>query len=208
MEKLRIETMQLGMIATNCYLVIHQETGEALLIDPADAAGSITARLERLGVRLAGILLTHGHFDHMGAADAVRHSFRVPVCAMNGEQEILGNAENNLSSLYGRGFTVEADHFFRDGEEFTLAGFRIQALHTPGHTAGGCCYYFPEEHVLFSGDTLFFGSVGRTDFPTGSMSALHRSVHEKLFVLPEDTRVLPGHGEESTIGYEKKYNPY
>ena len=110
--------------------------------------------------------------------------------------------------MYGRGYTFSGAEYLKDGQAITIAGFEIHVIHTPGHTAGGCCYYIPAENVLISGDTLFHASIGRTDLPTGSSSQLVRSVREKLLVLPEETRVYPGHMEETTIGYEKKYNPF
>ncbi len=208
MKKLQLEILQLGMIMTNCYLVINRETKEALIIDPADEAERIGQRIAALAAKPCAVLLTHGHFDHIGAADALRDVYGIPVLAMDREQEILENPGKNLSVNYGAGFTVKADRFLKDGEEFSLAGFEIQVLHTPGHTAGGACYYLPEEGVLFSGDTLFCGTVGRTDLPTGSMAQIRDSLHKKLFTLPDDTEVFPGHGESTDLSYEKQYNPY
>lgn len=208
MKKLRIEALQLGMIATNCYLVINTETRAMLIIDPADEAERVSERIRSMNGRPEAILLTHGHFDHIGAADQLRKQYDIPVCAMEGEEEILEDVGKNLSGMYGSGYTVKPDRLFRDGEQFELAGFSICALHTPGHTVGGCCYYLKEESVLFSGDTLFWCSVGRTDFPTGSMNKIVESLHSRLFVLPDDTVVYPGHGEQTDIGYEKRYNPY
>lgn len=208
MDKLQIETMVLGMIQTNCYLAMNRETKELLIVDPADEAGRIIRKIGEMQAVPVAILLTHGHFDHIGAADALREQYGVPVCALDEEQPVLEQTMLNLSAMQRKRLSVRADRFFRDGETAELAGFSVQVLHTPGHTAGGACYYIESEQLLFSGDTLFCGSVGRTDFPTGSMSALHDSIHSRLFVLPDETLVLPGHGESSSIGYEKQYNPY
>ncbi len=128
--------------------------------------------------------------------------------ACKAERELLKNAGMNVSRQAGRACETYADVYVEDGEEITLAGMTCRVIATPGHTGGGCCYYFQEAGILVSGDTLFAGSVGRTDFPTGSMGTLVRSIKEKLFVLPEDTRVYPGHGESTTIGDEKKNNPF
>ncbi len=208
MDKLQIETLVLGMIQTNCYLAMNRETRELLIVDPADEADRIVRKIGEMQAKPAAVLLTHGHFDHIGAADDLRGQYGIPVCALDEERQVLERPLLNLSAMQKKVLTVKADRFFRDGEIAELAGVSVRVLHTPGHTAGGACYYIESERVLFSGDTLFCGSVGRTDFPTGSMSTLHDSIHNKLFVLPDETLVLPGHGESSTIGYEKQYNPY
>lgn len=209
MKNLQLETLVLGPVSTNCYLAKNKETGALLIVDPADAPERIMRAVAELRAKPEAILLTHGHFDHIGAAEALREHYRVPVCALEQEREVLEDTRKNLTgSWLGRGYTLLADRWLKDGEQIDLAGFSIEVLHTPGHTVGGACYYLPEEAVLFSGDTLFCGSVGRTDLPTGSMGALRRSIHEKLFVLPEETLVFPGHDEQTTIRYEKQYNPY
>ena len=119
-----------------------------------------------------------------------------------------GQINRQQTAAHRRPETVQADFYEKDGSLLEIAGFRLKLIATPGHTGGSCCYYLEEEKLLFSGDTLFEGSVGRTDFPTGSMSSLIRSIKEKLLVLPEDVIVYPGHGDTTTIGDEKKYNPY
>ena len=125
------------------------------------------------------------------------------------EEKILcEDAVTNVSDQVGRPYTVSPDRYLKDGEELTIADMTCKLIATPGHTVGSCCYYFKEADILIAGDTLFQDSVGRTDLATGSMSALVRSVRDKLFVLPEETKVYPGHGEATTIGHEKKYNPF
>lgn len=208
MKKFQIETLILGMVSTNCYIAKNKETGGILIVDPADYAGRVIARIAEIGGTPEVILLTHGHFDHVGAAQELKEYYGIPVCCLDKETEILTDVSKNLSMMGGRGFTVNADRLFRDGETAELAGVSVRVIHTPGHTCGSTCYYIEEEQVLFSGDTLFCCSVGRTDFPTGSMRQIHDSIHEKLFVLPEDTMVFPGHDQATSIGYEKKYNPY
>ena len=208
MANAQIEWMVLGMVSTNTYLVKNQDTGELLIIDPADAAGRIQEKIGQMEGRPAAILLTHGHFDHMLAADALRSAYDIPVYACIQEKDLLKNARYNLSASWASPHVMEADRYLADGETFREAGFEIRLLHTPGHTEGSCCYYLPEEAVLFSGDTLFAGSVGRTDFPTSSGADMRKSLQRLLSELPADTRVCPGHGEEPTIAYEKRYNPF
>lgn len=208
MEKLKIEKLVLGMVQTNVYLAVNQETEEAILIDPAAEAASIARLLEERGYHPAGILLTHGHFDHIGAAEELAARFGLKIGAGSLETGVLGDSVKNLSAMYGRPFTVKADCLYKDGDDFEMAGFSIRVFHTPGHTEGGVCYYLPGEAALFSGDTLFNGSVGRTDFPTGSMSVLVRSVRKITGSLPGDTAVYPGHGPDTTIAYEKECNPF
>ena len=123
------------------------------------------------------------------------------------EKEVMESPDKNVSLLFtGKGVTLSGDVFLKDKEQITLAGIDIQVIHTPGHTKGGCCYYLPQQMLLFSGDTLFHSSVGRCDLPTGSYATLVRSIKERLFVLEDEVKVLPGHGDVTTIGYEKKYN--
>ena len=206
---MKIETLVLGDVRTNCYLLINEKTKEALVVDPADRADVIVRKLIDEGLTLKAILLTHGHGDHILAVDALKKQFGVKVYAAKAEEALLSDAAQNLSkALFGIAVTVKPDILLEDGQEFEAAGIRLRMLHTPGHTPGGCCYYQAEEKILFSGDTLFCGSIGRTDFPGGSLSELVRSVKEKLLVLPEDVKVYPGHEEITTIGHEKKYNPY
>lgn len=206
---MKIETMVLGDVRTNCYLLINEETKEALVVDPADRADAIVRKLIDEGLTLKAILLTHGHGDHILAVGALKKQFGVKVYAAKAEEALLSDTAQNLSkALFGIEVTVKPDVLLEDGQEFEEAGIRLRMLHTPGHTPGGCCYYQAEEKILFSGDTLFCGSIGRTDFPGGSLSQLVRSVKEKLLVLPEDVKVYPGHEEMTTIGHEKRYNPY
>ena len=196
------------MVATNCYLIINKENKEALLVDPADNALRISNVIEENGCTLKAILLTHGHFDHIMALNDLKKRYNVPVYAHEEEEDVLKQSSLNLSGSIGQIYTTQADVYVKDGEHLKLAGLDVIALYTPGHTKGGACYYFPEEKVLMSGDTLFHCSIGRTDFPTGSMSQLVRSVKEQLFVLPDDVQVYPGHDSVTSIGYEKQYNPF
>lgn len=148
-------------------------------------------------------------FDHIMGAERFAEIFGCPVYAYEGEENILCDPVLNASAtMLGQSYVFTKAEYVKADTQIETAGFQVEIIPTPGHTEGGCCYYIGEEHVLFSGDTLFHNSIGRTDLPTGSGSELVRSVREKLLVLPEDTRVYPGHMEETTISHEKKYNPF
>ncbi len=207
MKNLQTENLILGMMSTNCYLAKNRETGAALIVDPAEQSDRIADTLTAMEAKPEAILLTHGHFDHIGAADQLRKQYQIPILAHIREREVLEDPDKNLTKWYGTGYTLGADRWLEDDEEIDLAGFTLRVLYTPGHTIGSVSYYLPCEAVLFSGDTLFCGSVGRTDFPTGSDRQLLLSLHEKLFTLPDETDVFPGHEGPTTIYYEKRFNP-
>lgn len=207
MAEIEIRSIVLGMVSTNCYLVMNRETKETILIDPADRQEQIEQQLLKMGGRPVAVLLTHGHFDHMMAADACRQRYQIPVYVHEKEEEVLENARLNLSSLWTSAYTMKADHLVKEGDLLELAGFRIQVYHTPGHTQGSVCYYLPEQEVLFSGDTIFAQSYGRTDFPTSSSGQMQMSIKRILAEFPDQTRIYPGHNEETAIAIEKRYNP-
>ncbi|WP_181899306.1 MBL fold metallo-hydrolase [Lachnotalea glycerini] len=204
-----VEKFPLGMVRTNCYLVYNVDTKEAIIVDPADNGAYIKSIIEEKDLNLQAILLTHGHFDHIMAVAYLKENYQIPVMAHEQEKEILEDPAKNLSDSMGGNFCiVKADRFLKDGEVLELLGTKIKTLYTPGHTIGGVCYLFEKEKLLLSGDTLFNGSVGRSDFPTGSTSTLVRSIKDKLFVLEDDVIVYPGHEDETSIGRERKFNPY
>lgn len=208
MKNAIIKQRVLGMVSTNVYVCMHAETKEAFIVDPADDADEIIRLVSAMGAKPCAILLTHGHFDHIGAADALRKRYEIPVYAEEHEKELLSSPALNLSGGWADSLTLTVDHLLKDGDMLNIAGFTIRVFHTPGHTPGGCCYELVGEDILFSGDTLFYMSVGRTDFPGSSGAAMRMSLHRLLEELSEDTQVLPGHGESTTIGYEKRNNPY
>ena len=208
MADLKIGRIMLGICQTNCYFVYREGSSQALVFDPADKGDYIYNGLKEKGFTVAAILLTHGHFDHIWGVEALKELSGAKVYAYEEEREVCENASVNVSKGAGRPCIVQADTYLKDGEERTIEGISFKLLATPGHTKGSCCYYFEDDKILISGDTLFQESVGRTDLPTGSMSTLVRSVKEKLMPLPEDVMVYPGHGEATTIGYEKQYNPF
>lgn len=204
-----VKGFQVGAVGTNCYLAGNSETKEALIIDPGDEAAVLINYAEKNGLKPAAVLLTHGHFDHCMAAGELAGHYGIPVYVHEDEKEIMENPAYNCCGMIGKELAFTADRYFHGTKDhLSIAGFEIDVFLTPGHTPGGVSYYVGSEGILFSGDTLFCGSVGRTDFPKGSMSQLVRSIKEQLFPLPNDTKVLPGHDAWTTIGDEKQYNPF
>ena len=205
---MKVEKFVTGIISTNCYLAVNEETARIVVIDPAACPSGLMGHIKSKGWNVEAILLTHGHFDHTMGIDGFLEEFHVPVYVHEKEKETLEDPSLNLSKSYTSGYTFSKAEYIRDGQILDLAGYRFKVLHTPGHTPGGVCYYVESEGVLFSGDTLFQTSVGRTDFPNSSMADLVRGIQEKLMVLPEEVIVYPGHMGETTIGHEKNYNPF
>lgn len=210
MSEIKIGRIVLGPVQTNCYFIYRDDDEKrAVVVDPADEGARLFNALKDNGIKVEAILLTHGHFDHIDGVAKLRQLSHCEIYAARAEADLLGDEYKNCSdSMSGRIVTVTPDHLLEDGEEMEIAGMKLRMLLTPGHTEGSCCYYIEEAAVLISGDTLFEGSVGRSDLPTGSSAALIRSIKEKLLVLPEDTNVYPGHGGITTIGDEKRYNPF
>lgn len=209
MSDRQIVHLVVGPVQTNCYLVMNQKTKETIIVDPGAEADRIVSALTKMQAKPVAILLTHGHFDHAGAAASLAEKYGLLVYAHEKEAETLADSRINLSgSMAGGAVTYHADIFLKDEQEIDLAGFHIRVLFTPGHTPGGCCYYFPREDIVFSGDSLFCGSIGRTDFPGGSARLLVESVRNKLMTLPENTIVYPGHDVETSIEQERMYNPF
>ena len=206
---MKIENFVLGPVGTNCYIVSNEGTKECFLVDMAACPPELVSHIKNSGLTVKAVLLPHGHFDHIMGLDRFLEEFPAPVYACAAEKELLESPQLNSSSgMLGQPYTFHGAQYVKDGDLLDIAGMKIQVIQTPGHTIGGCCYYIADEQTLFSGDTLFRASIGRTDLPTGSMGALVRSVKEKILVLPDETRVYPGHMEETTVGYEKKYNPF
>ena len=208
MSLLKCDFRVVGPIQTNCYFLYREDTKECLIIDPGYEADKIEAYVQKKQLHVAGILLTHGHFDHITAADEVRKKFQTKIYASGKEKELMADPRMNVSVMMGESVSLKADVWLEDGQELEMLGETMRCILTPGHTGGGLCFYFPKACLLFSGDTLFQESVGRTDFPTGSSRELIRSVREKLLVLPEAVRVYPGHGLMTTIRDEQMFNPY
>ena len=203
---MKLKSLVVGPVGTNCY-IMSNDTKDCVIVDPGDEAGRILAYINSEDLHVSAILLTHGHFDHITAVNELRDALGCPVYAGRDEEKMLNDPMLN-SCGFGMGapVTVKDVTYLSDGEIINVADFSIKTLFTPGHTPGGVCYYVEEEGVLFSGDTLFCMSVGRTDFPGGSSSTLIRSIKDKLLPLPDDTKVYTGHGESTDIGFEKHNN--
>ncbi|MBO4767790.1 MAG: MBL fold metallo-hydrolase [Lachnospiraceae bacterium] len=206
-----IKTIHVGPLETNCYLIGNPETQQLLIVDPGADPDEIRAEIRETGMLPAAILLTHCHFDHVGAVRELLSVYDIPVVASQAAKEFLADCNNVMPGGFGEYFTETQMNFrvsrYAEHEELIeYAGFPITCLATPGHTDDGMCFFFPTESVLFSGDTLFIESVGRTDLPTGDAKVLLASIREQLYRLPEATLVFPGHGPATNIGYEKRYN--
>ncbi|MDI9509843.1 MAG: MBL fold metallo-hydrolase [Clostridiales bacterium] len=208
MRRIHIKTMVLGMVQTNCYIVREAKSKEAIVIDPGDNAERINEYLKENDLKCKAILLTHGHFDHITAANELKNLTTAPIYAHENEVELLNDSRLNASIQMGTEVKVIPDILLKDKEEFQAAGLLWRVIYTPGHTAGGVCYYIPEEGVIFSGDSLFYESIGRTDFPTGNHSVLLEKISSQLMVLEDRIEVYPGHGRPTTIGHERHNNPY
>jgi glyoxylase-like metal-dependent hydrolase (beta-lactamase superfamily II) len=205
---LTFQTFTLGALATNAYLVTDAERKRAIVIDPGTADPGLMRRMENFEVE--AVLLTHAHFDHIGGVEAVRQKFGCPVYMHEAEQDWLTDAAKN-GSLRWPDVTPPMngnppDKLVADGDELSLLGVTFKVLHTPGHSPGSVSYLCGD--LLFAGDALFYRSVGRTDLPGGNTEQLVRSIREKLYTLPDQVMVLPGHGPDTTIGEEKRENPF
>lgn len=218
MHKFKLKVLVLGMVQTNCYIISNEALKEAIVIDPADNADKIEQYLKSNDLVCKGILLTHGHFDHIMAAKDLALRTNTQIHAHEAEIALLGDCYLNASyDFMNRDFHLAPDIILKDNELLELIGLTIRVIHTPGHTAGGVCYYMEKGLVpastdlegkgtLFSGDTLFRESIGRTDLPTGNSSQLVASIKNKLMPLEDEVVVYPGHGSATTIGYERSNN--
>ena len=205
---MKIESIMVGPLGVNCYIAADPTTKEAVVIDPGADGQELLDYIRQEGLVIRYIINTHGHADHIGANEELKDSLPlVPLCIHADDQSMLGNAKENLSVYWNQNIiSPPADELLTDGMVLTFGQESLTVLHTPGHTPGGIC--LSGDGVLFSGDTLFAGSVGRTDFPGGSMQQLLDGIRQKLLLLPDDTAVYPGHGGSTRIGWERENNPY
>ncbi len=215
---MKINTLTVGPLDVGCYILAN-EKNEAIIIDPGGDSDKIIKFIEENRLRPRYLINTHGHGDHIGANKELKARFpEIKICIHEEDKECLTNPFKNLSALGGfqsKDYILKsppADTTLKEGDEITMGRIKLEVLHTPGHTPGGICLLSRSENnqpdVLFSGDSLFQGSIGRTDFPGGNHQALIKSLKEKVLTLKEDTVVYPGHGPVTTIGYEKRNNPY
>ncbi len=204
---MKIIKLEVGQLGANCYIVYCEKTMQGVVIDPGGNGKDIIARINRDQIQVAYILNTHGHADHIAANDELKEATGAPVCIHSADANMLISAQGNLSMYVGSQFTCQpADQLLQDGDHIVVGEIDFEVLHTPGHTLGGVC--FKANQVVFSGDTLFAQSVGRTDFPGGSHSQLVDSITNKLLVLADDILVLPGHGGATSIGEERHSNSF
>lgn len=201
--------MPVGLLQCNCSVLGDEQTREAIVVDPGDEVERIMAVLVKHGLTVKAIVITHGHIDHISGAQKLRVLTGAPVYMNPSDQELV-DALDKYAAWLGvpTPEAVVVDIAAKDGDTLKLSARHLHILHTPGHTQGSLCLYIPAEHKLLAGDTLFRGSVGRTDLPGGNTRQLLSSIKSKLLVLPEDTLVTPGHGDSTTIGEEIEQNPF
>lgn len=204
---LHVKTLTVSVLDSNCHLIYNDE--EALIVDPGAEAERIKAAIEELDVRPVAILLTHTHFDHIGAVDEIREEYKIPVYVSSEEEDWLQNPTMNLSRMQGEDLIVRAaEHIFQPEEEVEIGDFSFKVVATPGHSPGSVSFIFADGEFVVTGDALFAGGVGRTVFPGSEPEKLVPNVREKLFTLPDHYTIYPGHRETSTIGKEIKTNPF
>ncbi len=206
----RVEGVALGPFQTNCYIVSAPGTDECWIIDASFDPQPMIDRVRARGLKPSRIILTHAHIDHIAGLDDIRRAFgRLPVAIHEQEAGFLADPELNLSGAYGMPFSTSGpDETLRGGETFSIGGETWRVLFTPGHSPGGITLWNESASEAIVGDTLFAGSIGRFDFPTSDEEALTKSIRESLYLLPDQTVVYPGHGPTTTIGREKRSNPY
>ncbi|MDO9534124.1 MAG: MBL fold metallo-hydrolase [Bacillota bacterium] len=201
-----LERLEVGSFASNCYLVACPETKQAIIIDPGAEGKFIIKRVNELGLNVKYIINTHAHIDHIGANGDVKEAFNVPILVHEAEAPMYRSPQSSLALFMGKNKMAPPDQTLKEGDLLELGSLTIKVLDTPGHTAGGICLDI--NGVLFSGDTLFNSSIGRTDLPGGSYRQILESIREKILIYPDNTKVFPGHGPPTTVGDERRYNPF
>lgn len=206
---MRITNLPSGALQANTYLAVDEKTNEGFIVDPGGYNKVLTKEVRNNDVNIKYIILTHGHSDHICGVNEHKAEFPdAKIVAYKDEEAMLENPNLNQSPGFGVPYSTKADILVSDGDELKVGDVTLKFIHTPGHTEGGMCIYVKEAKALFSGDTLFRQSIGRTDFPGGSYKEIMDSIRKKLFLLPDDTNVFPGHMGMTSIGFEKENNPF
>ena len=206
---MRITNLPSGALQANTYLAVDEKTNEGFIVDPGGYNKVLTKEVRDNDVNIKYIILTHGHSDHICGVNEHKAEFPdAKIVAYKDEEAMLENPNLNQSPGFGVPYSTKADILVSDGDELKVGDVTLKFIHTPGHTEGGMCIYVKEAKALFSGDTLFRQSIGRTDFPGGSYQEIMDSIRKKLFLLPDDTNVFPGHMGSTSIGFEKENNPF
>ena len=203
------EILPVGPLQCNCSIIGDEDTHEAMVIDPGDQIEEIQAIVSKNHLQVKQIVVTHAHLDHVGGAKKLRAATGAPILLNQNDQELLAMLDVQAAWLgMDDPGKIEVDQNAQDGDVVKTGLIAATVMHTPGHTEGSICLYFPTEKKLIAGDTLFAGSIGRTDLPGGSMRKILRSLHEKVLALPDETIVVPGHGPTTSIGEERESNPF
>ncbi|ERJ13790.1 MBL fold metallo-hydrolase [Haloplasma contractile] len=210
---MKIEMMTVGLLSTNCYFLINPDK-KTLIVDPGGSTEAIINKVKDENLEIVAVLLTHAHFDHFMSCNTVCKQYDVPVYIYKDEYKLLYDPKLNMSAHFAQGSPVKLDaditvHRLKQKTVTIEDSFTFDVLHVPGHSPGSACYYFKDKPIVLTGDTLFHYSIGRTDFsPYGDQDKLITNIHKKLLTLPDETIVYPGHGVHTTIGFEKRKNPY
>ncbi len=206
---MKLEVLVVGIFEVNCYLFWDETSNSGVIIDPGDEEERIIGRIEELGFKPKAILLTHGHGDHIVAVDAVKRKYDIPLYIGKGEENLLANPSANVSELIGHPIVAPPpDHLVEDEQLLNFGSISLRVLSTPGHSPAGVCFLNEDEGILFTGDTLFWSSIGRTDFPGSSHEQLILSIKTKILTLPDSIECFPGHGPKTTVGAERENNPF
>jgi hydroxyacylglutathione hydrolase len=198
---MQIKRIPAGVYAANCFILMNEDTKETAVIDPGGDSEDLIKAVNEMDAKVKYILLTHGHTDHTGAAVQLQEEYNVPIYISKKDYRMMENGEYIYGDVIGK-----VDKFLNEGDTFKIGSIEIKCIHTPGHTPGGIC--FMVEDVVFTGDTLFAGSIGRTDLAGGDFDAIISNIKNKLMILPDNITVLPGHGPQSSIGRERVHNPF